>query len=241
VEPDKRSHFRPKTDQGWLIGGILFTVQRGLVPSLSYNGQIITESAIVSQFLADAHPSHLLPPSNSVDGALQRARVAFFVDTFFSKALQHFWTGVRAADAAEKDAAAEELVKTIEKELEPLFPENANGPFFGGSERLTLAEVGCTFRPDSDGDGDGSVCGPSLTGDCAQVLTGSFLLRLNSFSKPEYSLLSTKLPTLLEKVPKFKRWVEAVVNENSVNFIWNEKEVSEKTKAKIQQLAAAAK
>jgi glutathione S-transferase len=89
----------------------------------------------VAQFLADAHPSHLLLPSNS----------AFFVDTFFSKALQHFWAGVRAADAADKDAAAEEFVKVIEKELEPLFPENAKGPFFGGSERLTLAEVGCEF------------------------------------------------------------------------------------------------
>jgi glutathione S-transferase len=99
----------------------------------------------VAQFLADAHPSHLLLPSNSVDGALQRARIAFFVDTFFSKALQHFWAGVRAADAADKDAAAEEFVKVMEKELEPLFPENAKGPFFGGSERLTLAEVGCEF------------------------------------------------------------------------------------------------
>jgi glutathione S-transferase len=80
-----------------------------------------------------------------------------------------------------------------------------------------------------------------LTGNFAQVLTGSFLLRLNSFSKPEYGILSTKLPTLLEKAPKFKRWVEAVVNENSVNFIWNEKEVSHHTKVKLQQLAAAAK
>lgn len=44
---------------------------RGLVPSLSYNGQIITESAVVSQFLVDAYPSHLVPTAGSPDAALQ--------------------------------------------------------------------------------------------------------------------------------------------------------------------------
>lgn len=116
-------------------------MQRGLVPSLSYNGEIITESAIVAQFIADAHPSHLVPASNSVEGALQRARIAFFVDSFVSKSLPHLWAGVKAADEEAKKEAAEELVKTVEKEIEGLFPDNAKGPFFGGSERLTLAEV----------------------------------------------------------------------------------------------------
>lgn len=53
---------------------------RGLVPSLSYNGEIITESAVVAQFLADTYPSHLLPASSDPNGALTRARIAFFVD-----------------------------------------------------------------------------------------------------------------------------------------------------------------
>lgn len=44
---------------------------RGLVPSLSYNGQIITESAVVCQFLADAYPSHLVPTAGTPDAALQ--------------------------------------------------------------------------------------------------------------------------------------------------------------------------
>jgi glutathione S-transferase len=38
----------------------------------------------VARFLADAHPSHLFPPSGPVDNALYRARVDFFVDEFFS-------------------------------------------------------------------------------------------------------------------------------------------------------------
>ncbi|BDD55528.1 hypothetical protein MPDQ_007045 [Monascus purpureus] len=177
---------------------------RGLVPSISYNGTILTESGIISQFIADAHPSHLLPQSSPVENALYRARLSFFADAFFSKVLPHFWAGVRAASEAERDAAGEELVGAVAKELEPLLV-GGKGPFYGGSENLTLAEV----------------------------LTGSFLLRILSFSKPEYGLISANLTALLEKVPKFKRWAEATVAHESVNFIWNEKVVAERTKAKF--------
>ncbi|KAL1970411.1 hypothetical protein VTN77DRAFT_5572 [Rasamsonia byssochlamydoides] len=177
---------------------------RGLVPALSYDGNIITESGIVAQFLADAHPSHLLPPSTSTENALYRARVAFFVDAFFSKVLPHFWTGVRAATDEERDEAAQALVAAVAKEIEPLL-EEGKGPFFGGSDRLTLVEV----------------------------LTGSFLLRITSFSKPEYGLHSPKLPSLLEQVPKFKRWAEATVQHESVNYIWNEENVATRTKKKF--------
>ena len=110
------------------------------MPSISYNGTIITESAIVAQFIADAHPSHLLPTSTPVENALYRSRIAFFVDAFFSKILPHFWTGIRAASDAEKDAAADELVAAVAKEVEPLLVDG-KGPFFGGNEKLTLAEV----------------------------------------------------------------------------------------------------
>jgi len=118
---------------------------RGLVPTINYNGDIITESAVVAQFLADAHQSHLLPPTTSVANALYRARVAFFVDAFFSKAMPLIFAGQRAQSEADKDAAAEDLVAVVVKELEPLFNWNNSSPFFGGSDRLTLAEVG--FAP----------------------------------------------------------------------------------------------
>lgn len=124
---------------------LILPPQRGLVPSINYNGEIITESAVVSQFLADAHPSHLLPPSNSVQNALFRARVAFFADTFISKALPQIFAGQRANSETDKDTAAEELVAVVVKELEPLFSwDVSKGPYFGGHERLTLAEV-CTL------------------------------------------------------------------------------------------------
>lgn len=114
--------------------------QRGLVPALSYNGEIIIESGIVARFLADAHPSHLLPPSGPVDNALYRARVDFFVDTFFSKVFSHVFAGVRAATAEERDQAGVALFDSLAKEIEPLLVDG-KGPFFGGSEKLTLVEV----------------------------------------------------------------------------------------------------
>ena len=119
---------------------ILTWQQRGLVPSLSYNGTIIIESAIVAQFIADAHPSHLLPTSSPPENALYRARLAYFVDTFFGKVIPHFFAGLRAASEEERDNAAGELVAAVEREIEPLLVDG-KGPFFGGSEKITLSEV----------------------------------------------------------------------------------------------------
>ncbi|OJJ50803.1 hypothetical protein ASPZODRAFT_11653 [Penicilliopsis zonata CBS 506.65] len=174
---------------------------RGLVPSLSYNGNIILESAIVAQFLADSHPSHLIPATGNPENSLVRARIAFFVDTFVSKIVPHFHTAVRTESEEARQEASEALAAVIAKDIEPLLPESG---FFGGSERLTLAEV----------------------------LTGSFLLRILAFSKPEHGLLSPALPGLLAQSPKFSRWSSAVVAHESVNFIWDEKAVAYRTKVK---------
>jgi glutathione S-transferase len=111
---------------------------RGLVPALDYNGNILTESAIVSQFLVDAHPSHLEKTSSEEGGALQRAQINFFVDTYFTKVNSLFF-GVLRASGEEREKEADNFVGAIVKEIEPLL-KDAN-PFFGGSSRLTLAEV----------------------------------------------------------------------------------------------------
>lgn len=107
---------------------------------MSYNGHIIIESAIVAQFIADAHPSHLLPPSGLEENALFRARVSLFVDTFSSKITPHMYAGLRAASEEDRDAAAEALADAVVKEIEPLLADG-EGPFFGGREKLTMAEV----------------------------------------------------------------------------------------------------
>lgn len=115
---------------------------RGLVPSLSYDGQIITESAVVAQFLADKYPSHLVPASSDPNGPLTRARINFFVDAWFTKVNSFWFKALFAKTDGDANEAAAELVKAVIKEIEPLLKDA--GPFFGGSSKLTLAEVSCT-------------------------------------------------------------------------------------------------
>jgi glutathione S-transferase len=126
---------------------------RGLVPSLSFNGQILTESAVVANFLADAYPSHLLPPSETTEGALKRARVAFFVDTFTGKWQSAYNKAIYSKNDEEGSLAAKEAVKVLVKELEPLLKDAK--PFFGGSEKLTQVEV--------------SACAPIRSAACGAI------------------------------------------------------------------------
>jgi len=112
---------------------------RGLVPTLIHNGEIIPESAIVSQFLADQYPSHLVKASSEPGGALQRARINFFVDAIFNKVQPNFYPQASAKTEAEKTEKMNAFVAAVVKEVEPLLKDA--GPFFGGSSRLTLAEV----------------------------------------------------------------------------------------------------
>ena len=120
-------------------------LQRGLVPAIKYSGgllhdEIITESAIVAQFLCDSKPSHLLPASDSsLEAALFRARVNFFVDTWNTKIGSYMFSMFRAESNEEKEAKSKEWVAAVQKEIEPLLA--TAGPFFGGSKDLTFAEV----------------------------------------------------------------------------------------------------
>ncbi|KAL5118859.1 hypothetical protein ACEQ8H_003181 [Pleosporales sp. CAS-2024a] len=111
---------------------------RGLVPTIDFNGEIITESGIVATFLADAYPSHLLPGAGNPKDALTRARINFFVDTWFSKA-GSYWSQILRADDAEKTKLAQTFVDVVGKEVDPLLKDAA--PFFGGSSKMTLAEA----------------------------------------------------------------------------------------------------
>jgi glutathione S-transferase len=109
------------------------------VPSIKFNDQIITESGIVSQFLADAYPSHLLPASNTVEGALTRARINFFVDTWFSKVGSYWFQLLMKESDEEKEVLAKEFATKVGSEIEPLLADAA--PFFGGSSKITMAEA----------------------------------------------------------------------------------------------------
>ncbi|KAJ0159005.1 Glutathione S-transferase [Colletotrichum tanaceti] len=181
---------------------------RGLVPSISYDGEIVTESAIVAQFLADAHPSHLAPVAGSKDAALRRARIAFFVDAYFGKANALLFRMQLAKSDAEVAEGAATFVDIIAKEVEPLLGNAA--PYFDGSDKVTMAEV----------------------------LAGSFTLRLFSFAK--YGLVpKTILSSLEERAPAFYKWAQVVNATPSVNGIYKEQDVVEQTRAKISSMKAA--
>ncbi|VUC30450.1 unnamed protein product [Clonostachys rosea] len=178
---------------------------RGLVPTLIYNGETIAESAIVAQFLADAHPSHLVLPSNAPGGALQRAQISFFVDAFLSKVQGNLVKFVGAKTDAEGTTHIEAYIEAAVKELEPLLKDAK--PFFGGSDKLTLAEA----------------------------LTGSFIIRLLALFKN--GVIPSNLESQLkEKAPGFYAWAVAVAAHPSVTGIFNEKSVVDFYKGRLEKL-----
>lgn len=109
------------------------------MPAIKFNDQIITESGVVARFLADAYPSHLVPNTGNVDAALTRARINFFVDTWFDKVGSYWYQILRADDGAKKDELVTEFLEKVSKEIEPLLKDAK--PFFGGSSKVTLAEA----------------------------------------------------------------------------------------------------
>ncbi|KAH7121676.1 thioredoxin-like protein [Dactylonectria macrodidyma] len=163
----------------------------GQVPALVYDGEIVRDSGTISQFLADAWPSHLVRPSGSLEGAFHRARITAFVDAYLSKFQGQVMKALVARTQTETNHAIEGALLDLGKWVEPLLHDSK--PFFGGSEKLTLAEV----------------------------LTASFVIRTYCFSR--HGVLPENLPTLLsEKTPKFAKWAEAVMQHPSVASTFDE-------------------
>ncbi|PNS15017.1 hypothetical protein CAC42_2246 [Sphaceloma murrayae] len=189
---------------------------RGLVPTIKYTGgaltdEIIPESAIVAQFLADNHPSHLTLPSTTEDGrgALFRARVSFFVDAWFSKVNSKMYPTLLAGTEEEKEKLGQEMLAAVEKEIEPLLKEA--GPYFGGSSRLTMAEV----------------------------LTAPFVIRVQSFANADF--LPKTLGDGLKKLPNFSKWADALRQHESVMWVYDEQGILEGTEKRLNKMRAAAK
>lgn len=198
---------------------------RGLVPALSYNGEIIIESGIVAQFLADAYPSHLVPASNAPGGALRRAKIALFVDAYSSKVNTPLFGLYKATSDEEINAIVEKAVTGLVSEVEPLLADAS--PFFGGSDKLTLAEVRAQRPIDN-----------SSVADILQVLTGSFVIRLKGLTKAEI-YPKALWSQIEEKAPNFVKWLEAVSAHPSVTSIYDEEAIIAATKARIAKLRAA--
>jgi len=182
---------------------------RGLVPAIDFNGEIITESGVVATFLADAYPSHVLPAAGSPDAALTRARINFFVDTWFSKAGSYFYKILMAGSEDEKAKLSQEFVDVVGKEIEPLLKDAK--PFFGGSQKVTLAEA----------------------------LTAPFIIRTYAMAKNE--LLPKSITSGLDALPNFSKWAAEVVKQDSVTYIWDEEAVIDGTRKRIESQKAASK
>ncbi|ETS82301.1 hypothetical protein PFICI_07303 [Pestalotiopsis fici W106-1] len=182
---------------------------RGLVPVLVFNGDIIIESAIVCQFLCDVYPSPLCPPAASVEGALGRARIAFFTDAYWTKFHTVLFRLFEAATEADTEQIAVDAVAGLVREVEPLLVDAR--PFFGGSEKLTLAEV----------------------------ITGPFLIRAMALSR--HGVYPTSLVELIaEKAPHFHKWATAVSSHPSLTSVFDENVIVERSWNKRARMRKAA-
>lgn len=134
----------------------------------------------------------------------------------FSKVNGHYHKALFAKTDEESATAVDDLVKGIAKEIEPLLKNNA-GPFFGGSSKLTLAEVRISSSPTPAP----VHCHKTPGSQSSQVLTGPFVLRLKTFAK--HGLLPASLAkSWQETTPEFYKWSEAVIKHPSVNGIFDE-------------------
>ncbi len=163
----------------------------------------------MAAFLADQYASHLVPESNAAGGALKRAQIAFFVDAFFSKFQSHLFKLYSAKSDEEASPVIEGAVASLVKEVEPLLKDAA--PFFGGSDKLTLAEVLTRLLRHPPGLAVWRRCVPA------------------------------QLPKLLEeKAPNFWKWAGEVSKHSSVTKIYDEEAIVRGAKARIAKLRAAA-
>ncbi|KAK8088081.1 glutathione S-transferase [Apiospora hydei] len=168
---------------------------RALVPVLIWNDKIIIESAIVCQFL--------------VDGALRRASMSFFTDAYWSKFHTTLFRLFESTTASDEEQVVDEAVQGLVREVEPLLGDAA--PFFGKSQRLTLAEV----------------------------ITGPFVIRAVTLSK--HGVYPTSLNRLIEdKAPNFHKWAIAVSNHPSITAVFDEQVHVARSRAKRDRMRKAA-
>lgn len=97
----------------------------------------------MSNFLAAQYPSHLVPSPSDPDAALKRARIDLFVDAFITKFQMPLFKLFTATGDDEIKAVVDGAVASLVREVEPRLGNAA--PFFGGQEKLGLAEV-CLSR-----------------------------------------------------------------------------------------------
>ncbi|KIW92678.1 uncharacterized protein Z519_06525 [Cladophialophora bantiana CBS 173.52] len=186
---------------------------RGLVPVLQYtpppsssdssaNTLTLTESAQIVSFFTDLYPSHLLPTiPGLVEAAHLRYRMSFFIDTYFTKINPLMFKLVGADTGKPQDKIVEEIWRLLETEIEILLSDvavNGRGPYFGGSDKLTIVEV----------------------------MSAPFIVRLIDFSND--IIFPARLATQIldndpatSKWPRFATWAKLCMQHPSVTYTWD--------------------
>lgn len=130
------------------------------------------------------------------------------MDTYFSKFQAGLIKLFGNLSEAESNTIVDSAVATLVKELEPLLADAS--PFFGASSKITMAEV----------------------------LTGSFVIRLLSLGKAGIYPSNT-LSLIEEKAPNFWKWANEVSVHPSVIGIYDEAAIIEGIKARVAKARAA--
>ncbi|KAJ1646897.1 hypothetical protein LPJ64_001641 [Coemansia asiatica] len=112
------------------------------LPSLRLpSGEILTESLVISEFVADQFPeAQLLPKS-----AIERAQLRLFVEIFTSRVIPNMINLLTSAAAEEQDSARANLLATIKEANDELAkqwerPSGKGGPLWLG-DKFSLAEI----------------------------------------------------------------------------------------------------
>lgn len=181
---------------------------RGLVPVLIFNDQIIIESGIVCQFLCDIYPSHLCPPPTTTEGALKRAKMSYFIDAYWTKFHTILFRLFEAPTKEDEERIIDDAIIGIKKEVEPLLADAS--PFWGGSDKFTLAEV----------------------------LMSPFVIRAVMLSRN--GVYPTSLNKRMEvETPTFHKWVLATSSHPSITRVVEEDVIVKRSVAKRQRMRAA--
>ncbi|KIX08953.1 uncharacterized protein Z518_00031 [Rhinocladiella mackenziei CBS 650.93] len=199
---------------------------RGLVPVFQYtpgphaSTLTLTESGLIVSFLTELYPSHLIPPppvpaaltptptGDAVASTHLRYRMSFIIDAFFTK-VNPFMFKLVGADAGEaQDKMVDDMIGLLEKEIEPLLPEPGaeKGPYFDGSEKLTLVEA--------------STQSPSSTIHLLG-LSPLRIFRFHDFANGVIFPTSLADRMLGPTLPRFSHWVKLCMTHPSVTYVWD--------------------
>lgn len=135
--------------------------------------------------------------------------MSFFIDTYWTKFHTTLFKLFEAPTTSDEENIITEAIDGLASEVEPLLEDAA--PFFGGSQKLTLAEV----------------------------ITGPFVIRAVTLSNhgvyPESLIRLSR-----ERTPNFFRWATAVSNHPSITSIFDEAAIVARSVAKRDRMRKAA-